>query len=82
MGRMIFIGCQTIDKGPSPAADAFNQPFFHQKIKNAVDRDPIDVMGAAQGIKYLLGAQRTAVVADHLQNPMAVRCVPQTGTFQ
>ena len=78
---MVFIGCQAVDERTAAAVDPINQPFVDQQIQNSIDGYAVDVGGTLEGLKYLLGAQRTAVVADHFQHALAVGGMPQTGCF-
>ena len=79
---MVFIGGQAVNKATAAAVDPLDQPFVYQQIQNSINGDPVDVVGPAEGVKYLLGTQGAAVVADHFQYAMAVGRIPQSGGFQ
>jgi hypothetical protein len=73
MGFVVFIGGQTIAKRAFPAANAIDQTFINQQIKDAIHCYTIDFTVAVHGIAYLLGAEGAVVVSDDLEDPQAVR---------
>ena len=79
---MVFIGSQAVYEGTTATADPVNQPFIYQQIQNSINGDPVDVVGKSEGVKYLLGTQGTALIANHFQYAMTVRRTPQSGCFQ
>ena len=82
MGRMVFIGRRAVYEGAAPAADSVNQPLIYQQIQNSINGYPINVVGKAEGVKYLLGAQGMSVIANNFQYAMTVGRITQAGRFQ
>ncbi len=79
---MVFIGCQAVYERTTATVNPVNQPFVYQQIQDSIDGYAVDVVVTAEGIKYLLGTQGTAVVADHFQYAMTVGRMSQSGCFQ
>ena len=79
---MVFIGCQAVYERTTAAVNPVNQPFVYQQIQNAIDGYAVDVVGTAEGIKYLLGTQGTAIIANHFQYAMTFGRMSQSGCFQ
>ena len=72
MGRMIFVGRQSIDQASAKPAQATHQPFFRQQIQNAIDGDSMNIRRPAERLKNLLRTQGRRVASDHFQYPQSV----------
>lgn len=71
---MMFIRGQAEMGGASPAAEPLHQLLGHQQIENPIDRDPVDRVISLNTSIDIGGAERIAVITDHLQYPNPVFC--------
>ena len=74
MGRVIFVGGESIDQTSAQSAQASHQPFFRQQIQNAIDGDSIDIHRPAESLENLLRAHGRGVASDDFQYAQPVGC--------
>jgi hypothetical protein len=77
MGVRLVVGIwgQPIAKRTVAGTNAFNQPFFHQELQDAVHCHPINLLGSVQFLDNLLSTQGMRPVTNDFQNEQSIYLV-------
>jgi hypothetical protein len=74
MWLVVIIWGQTIIKGPSTRADAFNHAVLHQQVKNAVDGHSVYRAAPFQDLIDVTGRKGKSVISYDFQDAHPIRC--------